>query len=88
MPIKDTHSYEKTANGVMEHFWTEEDDRLYTQLRLDDETDSVSFVMSARTKGIWGPSVETEAGVRMTYSDLAKLVAHAQEILQERADTR
>ena len=44
--------------------------------------------MSARTKGIWGPSVETEAGVRMTYSDLAKLVAHAQEILQERADTR
>ncbi|MFE7114944.1 hypothetical protein ACFU99_05900 [Streptomyces sp. NPDC057654] len=67
MPVKDTHSYEKTARDVMSHFWMEEDERLSTQFRLDNETDSVTFIVSARTKGIRGPSVETEAGMRFRF---------------------
>lgn len=84
MPFKDTHSFEKNGTGVKTHYWTEQDERLSTQLRIDDESDSVTFNMSADSKGIWGPSVQVTTSVRMTYADLEKLVAHAQEILAER----
>jgi hypothetical protein len=84
MPVKDTHSYAKSAGGPMRHYWTEEDDQLYTQLRIDDVGDSVSFVVSAKEKGMYTPSVTVEVGVRMTYADLEKLIAHGQEILRER----
>ncbi|MGI5137772.1 MULTISPECIES: hypothetical protein [unclassified Streptomyces] len=84
MPVKDTHSYSRSAGGQIDHSWTEETEHVYTQLRIDDEADSVTFVTNSRSKGIWAPSVEVEIGVRMTYSDLAKLIALAQEILNER----
>lgn len=84
MTVKDTHSYEKSAGGAMRHYWTEQAEQLYTQLRIEDETDSVSFVMTASEEGMYVPMVRVQVDVRMTYADLAKLVAHAQEILKER----
>lgn len=86
MPIKDTHSYEKSAGGVMRHYWTEETEQLYTQLRIDDEADSVSLIMTAGERGMYTPTVRVELNVRMSYTDLEKLVAHAQEILKERTE--
>lgn len=86
MPVKDTHSYEKSAGGPMCHYWTEEADQLYTCLSVTDVADSVSFSIRAKEKGMYTPTVDIEVAVRMTYADLRKLIDHAEEILKERIE--
>jgi hypothetical protein len=83
MPVRNTYSREKAPNGGICHYWTEESGEVSNQLRVDDEGDSATFVVNSRTRNWSGPKISAETSLRMSYSDLEKLVERAQEILRE-----